>query len=111
MPGLILIGLPAAGVPFEEEDLALIERATPVDSGWLVSRWKIGAGGFSLENDADYAAYVEFAHHTRSGSVVPGQEFVLDSLPELYAQMEARNPYELENYDPLPGEFEIFVGY
>jgi hypothetical protein len=83
---------------------------TPVDSGYLESRWALTPDGYAMVNDTDYAAYVEFGHHTRSGSTVEGQHFLYKALLELYTRISEREP-ELEDYTPLPGEMEIFVGY
>ena len=110
MPGLIIIGLPAAGVPFEQEDLDIVKDLTPVDTGYMQSRWTIESDGFAIVNDTDYAAYVEFGHHTRSGSTVEGQHFAYEALLRLYTVISERHP-ELDDYTPMPGEMEIFVGY
>jgi hypothetical protein len=112
MPGLILIGLPVLGVPFDKSDIQdVIAPATPVDTGYLRSRWRITADGFAIENDADYAAQVEFGYRTAKGSPVEGQFFLHGVLEQLLQHMYERNPELLEDYELWPGEFEIFVGY
>lgn len=58
----------------------------PVLTGYLKSRQQIrsaGGPGFpmmELFNDAEYAAFVCYGHHTRSGSWVPPQDFMTAPL-------------------------------
>jgi hypothetical protein len=56
----------------------------PVRTGFLYSRQHVNFGGSAagaliwneLANDARYAEWVCFGHHTRSGSWVPAQDFM-----------------------------------
>ena len=63
--------------------LRQMQSNTPVDTGNLKSSEKIdiAGNGFSAligpnEEQASYAKFVEYGHHTRSGSWVPGQFYV-----------------------------------
>jgi hypothetical protein len=58
-----------------------------VRTGYLRSRQQVRQSGNSgglimneLYNDADYAQWECFGHHTRSGSWVPGQDFMTAPL-------------------------------
>jgi hypothetical protein len=58
-----------------------------VRTGYLRSRQQVRQSGSSgglimneLYNDADYARWECFGHHTRSGSWVPGQDFMTAPL-------------------------------
>ena len=66
---------------------AVAINLTPVDTGFLQSRNLVRAiGGASslilaeLYNDAYYAPFVVFGHHTRSGSFVPPQDFFTPAM-------------------------------
>lgn len=67
---------------------------TPVDSGNLRRSWNAEgpfySGGWSikLENNAEYASYVENGHRTRGGnSWVAGQFFMKKSAQQIEAQL------------------------
>ncbi|SRR6266849_741324 len=81
------------------ESAALVEQAV-VDSaldgqsmamdlsavltGYFRSRWQVQPGDTKLSrnlvNDADYAKFLIFGHHTRSGSWVPPQDCLTPAL-------------------------------
>lgn len=67
---------------------------TPVDTGNLRKSWNAEgpfyAGGWSikLENNTEYASYVENGHRTRGGkSWVPGQFFMKKSAQQVESQL------------------------
>lgn len=64
---------------------------TPVDTGYLLSRnqVEVNPGSVSVSNDAEYAAPVELGHHTRSGSFVPPQHFLMPAFDETSAWLQS----------------------
>lgn len=67
---------------------------TPVDTGTLRHSWNVEgpfySGGWSikLENNAEYASYVENGHRTRGGgSWVAGQFFMKKSAQQIESQL------------------------
>ena len=62
--------------------LQYAENICPVLTGFLRSRLyvEVQPGQVILGNDADYAAPVELGHHTRSGSYVPAQPFLVPAM-------------------------------
>lgn len=88
--------VPAVAVPsgLDKAALLVLRRAkpkTPVDTGTLMlSEMKIDVS--PTERDvvafADYSVYVEFGHHTRSGSWVPAQPYMRPALDESKGQIE-----------------------
>jgi hypothetical protein len=92
LQGLVQEKLEKAG----EYGLQVAEDDCPVLSGYLKSRTELEVepGQIKLTNDAPYAIPVILGHHTKSGSFVPGQPFLItgneaaaqmfiDSLPGL----------------------------
>ena len=71
----------AAGVARAAETaLEWIRERTPVDTGYLQSRWQVidaGAGGFTIENDCEYFWYV-YGRNVDFAALV-------DELPEVIA--------------------------
>lgn len=71
----------------EEAGQMALEHAielTPVDTGYLQSRNQmyIEVESVSISNDANYGLFVEMGHHTRSGSFVEPQHFLIPAWEE-----------------------------
>lgn len=78
-------------VDFDMEDLQIVKGYTPVLSGVLRDAWVVE--GNYISNYTYYAGFVEFGHHTRSGTWVPGQFFAqraADVLARKYAEKVGR---------------------
>ena len=61
--------------------VTMAKQLSPVATGFLRSRWQFNPIGsspllvlYELSNDAKYAIYVIYGHHTHSGSFVPPQD-------------------------------------
>lgn len=76
--------------------LQLMDELCPVDTGYLQSRNQktLEWGSVTLSNDAPYAPPVELGHHTRSGSFVPAQPWIVPA----FVTMEAFIKDELSRF-------------
>ncbi|MBR3552478.1 MAG: HK97 gp10 family phage protein [Clostridia bacterium] len=72
--------------------LRLVKKRTPVDTGYLRKGWTCGnvekhgdTYTVTIENNVEYAPYVEFGHRTRGGGWVAGRFMLTLSEQDLEA--------------------------
>jgi hypothetical protein len=82
-----LMGMVKEGVQQKLEEAGTVALQTaedlcPVDTGFLRSRLDLveEPGRVTVTNDCDYCIPVELGHHTRSGSFVPPQPFMVPGM-------------------------------
>lgn len=70
--------------------LAMLEKATPVDTGYLRKGWFVitltkTSEGYEAEiaNNTNYASYVNYGHRLKNGGWVDGKFFIELSVAEL----------------------------
>lgn len=64
---------------------------SPVDTGFLQSSWNLEESdtNWTITNDCEYVGFVEFGHSTRSGSFVPGQNWIEPAYETLRSDLES----------------------
>ena len=77
--------------------VTMAKQLSPVKTGFLRSRWQFNPIGssplfvlYELSNDARYALFVVYGHHTRSGSFVPPQDCLTPAVAYGQARLMAR---------------------
>lgn len=97
-------------VDFDLEDLEIAKLYTPVLTGFLRDSWYVD--GNYLINPAGYAGFVEFGHHTRSGTWVPGQFFAQRAADQIARKYAAKTgQYIANNVDKIFSRGEMTIHF
>lgn len=77
-----------------------VQYYTPVDTGLLRKSWTVSVSAdekrITLANDTFYAAFVEYGHHTVSGSWVPGVFMMSKAMKNVMPLIESAFERTLE---------------
>lgn len=107
--GKVKIGKATIDIAFNKGDIDIIKAKTPVVTGKLKRGFKLDSSG-NIVNDVDYATYVEFGHHTRSGSWVPAQGMIMKSTGEIGKRVLERVRKQLKGQKVLvPTKIDIKI--